>query len=193
MTRLLLFAKAPRAGFAKTRLARAIGEEHALATYRTVGQGVVAAVAQYPLTVWYDPPGAEAEMRGWLGDHEYRAQTGADLGSRMGHAFREHFARGDGPVIAIGADTPDVSSATIAEAIRILDRADVAIGPALDGGYYLLGLNAIHEPLFDGVPWSTRDVLQVTVRRCQDLDLSVGQLAVRRDIDTVEDLRALGM
>ncbi len=194
MTRVLLFAKAPRAGFVKTRLARDVGEERALAVYRTVGQRVAAAVAEYPLTVWYDPPDAEPEMRAWLGDHECRAQLGDDLGGRMAHAFREHFARGDdGPVIVIGADTPDISVTTIAEAILILDRADVAIGPALDGGYYLLGLNAPHEPLFESVPWGTRDVLQVTVRRCRDLDLTVGRLDVRRDIDTVEDLRALGM
>ena len=193
MTRVLLFAKAPRAGFMKTRLARDVGEERALAVYRTVGQGVVAAVAEYPLTVWYDPPDAEPEMRAWLGDHECRSQLGDDLGRRMAHAFREHFARGEGSVIVIGADTPDISATTIAEAILILDRADVAIGPALDGGYYLMGINAHHEPLFESVPWGTRDVLQVTVRRCRDLDLTVGRLDVRRDIDTVEDLRALGM
>jgi rSAM/selenodomain-associated transferase 1 len=193
MTRVLLFAKAPRAGLVKTRLARDVGEKRTLAVYRTVGQGVVAAVAAYPLTVWYDPPDASQEMRAWLGEHEFRAQVGDDLGARMAHAFREHFGRGDGPLIAIGADTPDVSAATIAQAIHILDRADVAIGPALDGGYYLLGLKAPHERLFDGVPWGTPDVLQVTERRCQDLDITVGQLGVLRDIDTAEDLRALGM
>jgi len=193
VTRVLLFAKAPRAGLVKTRLARDVGEERALAVYRTVGQGVAAAMAAYPLTVWYDPPDALQEMREWLGDHEYRVQEGEDLGGRMALAFREHFARGDGPVVVIGADTPHLSATTIADAIRVLDQADVVIGPALDGGYYLLGLKALHAPLFEGVPWGTSNVLQVTVGRCQDLDLTVGQLGVRRDIDTVEDLRALGM
>jgi rSAM/selenodomain-associated transferase 1 len=150
-------------------------------------------MAAYPLTVWYDPPDALQEMREWLGDHEYRVQEGGDLGARMAHAFREHFARGEGPVVVIGADTPHLSATTVADAVRVLDRADVVIGPAFDGGYYLLGLKALHEPLFAGVPWGTSNVLQVTVRQCHDLDLTVGQLGVRRDIDTVDDLRALGM
>ncbi|MGD8727470.1 MAG: TIGR04282 family arsenosugar biosynthesis glycosyltransferase [Gemmatimonadales bacterium] len=191
--RLLLFAKAPRPGFVKTRLARDVGDERALAVYRSVGERVVAAVAPYPLTVWYDPPDAEVEMRAWLGAGDYRPQQGDDLGSRMLHAFRVHMAQGEAPVIAIGADTPDVTGATVAQASAMLEHADVAVGPALDGGYYLLGLNRLHASLFEGIPWGTRDVLHITECRCRDLHLTVGQLGVLRDIDTVQDLEALGM
>jgi rSAM/selenodomain-associated transferase 1 len=194
MTRVLVFAKAPRSGLVKTRLAREVGEERALSVYRNIGEQVTSAVSsEYPVTVWYDPPGAEPEMRAWLGDREFATQRGSDLGSRMEHAFRHHFARGDTPVLAIGADAPAVTAETIREALGILQRVDVAIGPAVDGGYYLLGLKVLHEPLFHEVPWGTSDVLQVTVRRCQDLDLTVGQLGIQRDVDTAEDLEALNM
>lgn len=194
MTRVLLFAKAPRPGLVKTRLARDVGEERALAVYRSSGEQVAATVSsEFPLTVWYAPRDAEVEMRAWLGDQEFLAQQGSDLGARMEHAFRQHFARGDNPVLAIGADAPGVTAETIRNALGILEQADAVLGPAVDGGYYLLGLKELHEPLFREIPWGTSDVLQVTVRQCLDLDLAVGQLNILRDIDTAEDLEALGM
>jgi len=194
MTRVLLFAKAPRLGFVKTRLARDMGAERALDIYRMIGRNVAASVAkEYPLTVWYDPSDAEPEMRRWLGDFEFRSQVGEDLGERMAFAFREHFGRGESPVMAIGADAPGVSAVTISEAATILGHADVVLGPAFDGGYYLLGSHALHERLFHGIPWGTRIVRQVTEQRCRDLDLTVGHLAVQRDVDTEEDVQALGM
>jgi len=178
----------------KTRLAAEVGEEAALAFYRSVGGQVGAQVAtRYPLTVWYDPPDAGNEMRDWLGDHEFVSQAGADLGARMAHAFETHFQRGDAPVIVIGADAPGVSAATIGEAERALAGADVVIGPALDGGYYLLGLNAPAAGIFEGVPWGTDGVFEVTVALCRQCHLEVELLAPLRDLDTAADLRALGL
>jgi len=190
----MLFARAPRAGRVKTRLAAEVGEEVALATYRSVG-GLVAGqvAAQYPITIWYDPPDALDEMRGWLGDHEFLSQAGANLGARMAHAFETHFARGDTPVIVIGADAPGVGAATIEEAERALAEADVVIGPALDGGYYLLGLNGPAAAIFDGVPWGSDGVFEVTVALCRQCHLAVELLEPLRDLDTAADLRALGL
>ena len=190
----MLFARAPRAGRVKTRLAAEVGEEVALACYRSVGGQVGAQVAAgYPLTVWYDPPDALDEMRDWLGNHEFLSQAGADLGARMAHAFETHFARGDTPVIVIGADAPGVSAATIGEAERALAEADVVIGPALDGGYYLLGLKGPAAAIFDGVPWGTDGVFEVTVALCRQCHLEVKRLEPLRDLDTAADLRALGL
>ena len=194
MTAILLLAKAPRPGSVKTRLARDIGDAAAAAAYREVGSSVAAAVgAEFDLTVWYDPPDAEREMRDWLGEHEYLSQRGGDLGERMALAFETHFARGDRPVLAIGADTPGVGAPLIREAVRALREEDVVLGPALDGGYYLLGLNRPAPQLFQGVPWGTARVLQVTVALCVAHDLGVGRLAPLRDLDTVADLEALGL
>lgn len=194
MTAVLLLARAPRPGRVKTRLAREIGDEAAVDAYRRVGAGVAAAVgSEFDLTVWYDPPDAEGEMRDWLGDHEYRAQQGGDLGERMSRAFAAHFDRGDRPVLAIGADAPGVGPAIMREAVQALGEADVVLGPALDGGYYLLGLNRPAPSLFEGVPWGTCRVLQVTVALCVAHDLRVRRLAPLRDLDTAADLEALGL
>ncbi len=194
MTAVLLFAKAPRSGTVKTRLAATIGVERALAVYRQLGRAVADGVARdASLTVWYDPPDAEDEMRRWLGDHEFLAQPEGDLGSRLTHAFRAHFRRGDHPVIAIGADAPGVDGAVIGEAVRALAAADAVIGPATDGGYYLIGLARDAPAPFREIPWSTGQVTRVTLDRLAVADLSVVTLKTRRDIDTADDLAALGI
>lgn len=193
MTAVLLFAKAPRPGYVKTRLAAEIGDGAAVAAYRKMGARVVAQVsARYPITVWYDPPDALAEMRVWLGERSYRPQEGRDLGERLTHAFAEHFGRGDGPVLAIGADAPDVDADTIAAAERALRSADVVLGPALDGGYYLVGLARERPEVFAAVPWGGADVMRITLERCRRLGMRAGRLPVLRDLDTAADLRALG-
>ncbi len=194
MTAVLLFAKAPRPGEVKLRLAREIGDEAAVAAYRRVGAGVAAAVgAGFRLTVWYHPPDAVRQMRDWLGRHEYLAQEGRDLGERMAHAFAVHFDRGDRPVVAIGADAPGVTAETVWEAVQALAEVDVVLGPALDGGYYLLGLNRPAHQLFEHVPWGSSRVLKVTVEACAAHDLRIRRLAPLRDLDTAADLDALGL
>ncbi len=194
MTAVLLFAKAPRLGRVKTRLAADLGDEAALRLYREIGARVAAGVGErYALTVWHDPPEARDEMRAWLGEHPYLPQQGRDLGERLSHAFAWHFAKGDGPVIVIGADAPDVSGATVAEAERHLGASDVVIGPSVDGGYYLVGLRAPSPTVFEGIPWSTDRVFSVTVARCRACHLRVQVLAVLRDLDTAADLEALGI
>jgi rSAM/selenodomain-associated transferase 1 len=194
MTAVALLAKAPIPGRVKTRLAADVGPAAAVAHYRRIGLAVAAAVgSEYPLTVWYDPPGAEAVMRAWLGARQFRVQQGADLGARMAHAFRTHFASGEAPVIAIGADCPAVDASVIGDAVHHLESHDVAIGPTVDGGYYLLGLNAPQPDLFETVPWSTADVFRITVGRLRARDLSVGVMPSLRDVDTLADIEALGL
>ena len=132
-------------------------------------------------------------MRAWLGDHPYRLQERGDLGARLRAAFDAHFDGGDQPVVAIGADCPAVDAAVIQEAERRLRSVDVVIGPSEDGGYYLIGLNEPHPEVFVDVPWSDADVLRITAARCRERHLSVGLLRTLRDVDTVEDLEALGL
>ncbi len=194
MTAVLLFAKAPRVGRVKTRLAADLGEEAALRLYREVGARVATSVgARFDLTVWYDPPDARGDMLAWLGEHRYLPQEGGDLGARLSRAFAWHFAQGERPVIVVGADAPKVSGATVAKAERYLRDHDAVIGPAADGGYYLLGLRAPSPTVFEGIPWSTDQVFSVTVGRCRACDLRVQVLPVLRDLDTAADLEALGI
>lgn len=194
MTAVALMVKAPRAGTVKTRLARDVGDHCAVAVYVQLGRQVAEAAARVaPLTVWYTPPDAEPEVRRWLGDHESRPQGPGDLGARMQEAFAAHFARGDVPVIVIGADCPGVTAAVLRDAHARLAEADVVLGPSVDGGYYLIGLNRPEPRLFADIPWSTANVLEITESRCRECDLTVERLSPLRDVDTVEDLRALGL
>ena len=196
---LLVFAKAPRPGEVKTRLARTLGRrgspdhEAATALFRRMGRLIVDNVAEAPavLTVCYDPPGAEAEMREWLGPapQRYWPQGGGDLGERMSRMFARAFEHAERAVV-IGTDTPAVGARTIARALAALDTADVVLGPSRDGGYYLMALREAQPKLFSGVAWSTGSVLAETVARARTLELQVTLLEVEADIDTAADLTA---
>jgi hypothetical protein len=117
------------------------------------------------------------------------AQSGDDLGARMVDAFARAFARGARRVAIVGTDVPGVSSETVDEALTALDTADVVIGPAQDGGYYLLALRVPRPELFTGIAWSTPTVCGETLLRAAAFALAVRRLPSRRDIDTLEDLR----
>lgn len=194
MTAVLLFARAPYVGRVKTRLAEEVGPARALAAYRVMGRRVADAVAtRFPLTVWYTPPDAGSAMHDWLGTHRYRPQSPGDLGARLAGAVAAHFAEGDGPVIAIGADAPSVNADVVSEAVRALEAADVALGPCPDGGYYLIGLRAAVPEAFADIPWGGPEVMRVTIARCHEAGRTVALLAERRDVDTAEDLAAEGV
>ncbi len=195
MTDVFLFAKAPRPGFVKTRLASEVGDAAAARVYRALGQRVVRQIAPVSnITVWYDPPDALSEMRSWLGDLVYRGQPRGDLGRRLAYAFATHFANADaGPAIAIGADAPGVDAGSIVSAVELLRTAEVVLGPTEDGGYYLIGLTRPRPELFAEIPWSTEKVLEATKAACEAAGLSLGTLPVGRDVDRAEDLVALGL
>jgi rSAM/selenodomain-associated transferase 1 len=118
------------------------------------------------------------------------AQSGHDLGARMADAFARAFARGARRVAIVGTDVPGVSRATVREALSALEVADVVMGPADDGGYYLIGLRAPWPGLFAGIEWSTPSVREQTLARAAAAGLSVRELARLRDVDTLEDVRA---
>ena len=118
-------------------------------------------------------------------------QVGEDLGQRMHHTFIDLFAKGYKQVILVGTDVPTLPLSVYQEALAILSRSDVVLGPALDGGYYLIGLTRPAERLFAGVPWSTDEVLAITQHNAKTLGLSVGLTTAWRDVDTIVDLQAL--
>lgn len=191
---LLVFAKAPVPGRVKTRLARGIGEERAAEVYRRIGSRVVRAVrgGPYRTVVCYDPPGARAEVLGWLGPDgvELRPQARGDLGSRMAAAVRRAFEESE-RVCVIGTDAPELDRGRVEEAFGRLDAgAEVCFGPAADGGYYLVALRAPRPELFREIPWSTDRVLEVSLSRARALGLRVATLDPLADVDTPADLRA---
>jgi len=191
---LIVFLKHPEAGRVKTRLAPALGVEIAAALYRVLCEEALRATAprpgEYERLVFFAPPEAAESVRAWLPGVPLLPQLGGDLGARMGAAFARAFDRGAERVAIVGTDSPAVSRATVSDALDALDEADVVVGPAEDGGYYLLALGQPRAELFEGVAWSTPAVLDETLARAATGGLRVRQLARLRDIDTWADLRA---
>jgi len=188
---LLVFAKAPRAGSVKTRLAIDVGEERAALLYRRMGSRVAEQLRGGPfrVRVCFTPCDAEAELVSWLGTEglEFRPQSPGDLGTRMSSAFQDAFTEAD-RVCVVGTDAPDVDRALVEEALSRLDSHDAVFGPAMDGGYYLLALRRPVPRLFHEIPWSTRRVLAESLQRAEELGLLVAMLPMLNDIDRVEDL-----
>lgn len=193
-----VFVKAPVAGRVKTRLAADIGPLRATALYRRLGRQVVGATAggDYETAVWYAPRGREALIRSWLsglGVPQFHAQPGGDLGSRLRAAFGRHLREGARRVVVIGSDCPGVNRQLIGEAFAALEAHDLVVGPAWDGGYYLIGMKTLHEPLFRGIRWSSPEVLSETASVARGLGLSCHSLLPLRDVDTMSDAQALGL
>jgi rSAM/selenodomain-associated transferase 1 len=183
--RVIVFLKTPRPGFVKTRLAVAIGPEAACAAYRQMAGAVLEQLAPLPhVELRYTPDDAEAEISPWLkSGWTARPQGGGDLGERMHRACAE----ANGPAIIIGSDCPAIALADILDAATALKNHNVVVGPATDGGYWLIGLAAPCPALFVGIAWSTDDVLKVTLAKAEAAGLSVHQLRELADVDTVED------
>jgi len=203
-TQLLIFAREPVLGQVKTRLAAGIGPEAALATYRELLALTATAVAaaQVPATVWLaEAPAGHAlgsptevqlaEARPEWPGLPWRVQPAAgSLGERMAHAFAEAFAAGAGHVVIIGTDCPGLTADILHQAFAQLATHDLVVGPATDGGYYLLGMNKLHHTLFTNKQWSTDTVLSATLADAEHLGLRVAQLPTLADIDSASDLAA---
>lgn len=195
-TVLFIFAKAPIPGQVKTRLCPPLTPDEAATLHGSIvldmlersrgAAGIDRVVACAPSAdhVFFKI----LEERHGVG---LLAQTGDDLGARMAHAIGEAFARKYRRVLVIGTDLPTVPGSVFGEARALLDNHDLVLGPAHDGGYYLIGLRKPAPELFAGIPWSTDRVFQLTRQKASALGLSVALLPIRRDIDTVEDLAAV--
>lgn len=191
---LVVFARVPALGRVKTRLAASIGEAGALVAYRELAERTLAAVASLPdctRLVAFTPDEGEREMRGWLGDGlRYEAQTHGDLGRRMHAAISRRLAEGAERVAIIGTDCPEVTADDVERAFAALDDVDLVLGPATDGGYWLIAMRKALEAPFDRIPWSSPDTLTETLRRAHESMLRVTLLSRKSDVDTVADWRA---
>jgi rSAM/selenodomain-associated transferase 1 len=185
-------AKYPEPGGVKTRLARVIGPEVACRLYRAFLRDLAARLAALPCAVsWaYWPPASP--FPAMLPGARCRPQRGENLGERMATALAEEFLAATGPVLMIGVDAPHLPAAVLGEAAAALTGgADVVLGPALDGGYYLIGLRAPRPALFQGIPWSTPGVMQATLAAVHRLGLRPHLLPPSFDVDEPADLECL--
>lgn len=190
---LIVFVKAPRPGSVKTRLIPVLGAEGAAAFYRTLAEEEVARTTpdagDYTRLFFYAPADAHDVIASWFPGETLVAQEESDLGSRMAAAFDTAFGGGARRVAIIGSDVPWVSREIVLEAFRALDDHALALGPARDGGYYLLALARRCPELFDGIPWSTAEVFRATLEKAKALGLSVALQDTLTDIDTLDDVR----
>ncbi|HUP46082.1 MAG TPA: TIGR04282 family arsenosugar biosynthesis glycosyltransferase [Thermoanaerobaculia bacterium] len=197
--RLLLFARLPELGAVKTRLANSIGAERALAVYRAMLRDVLrsigAATPELEIEVLWAPTAIAngAALREAFGSHPTAMQTGATLGDRLAMALSERFFfHKTEMIIAIGVDDPLLARETIDHSFGLLDSCDWVVGPATDGGYYLIGCRAaaFDSSVFLDIEWGTSSVFGTTIERIAALGSTVAVLPERRDIDVEEDLRA---
>lgn len=190
--RVIVLTKAPRPGLAKTRLAAELDPPAAAAIAAVLLDHTTARLASFPrVELRVTPDDALAELHRWRRpEWNLVAQGPGDLGTRLTRAFGEAFAAGEGRVVVIGSDCPALAESDLLEAFQALDSADVVLGPARDGGYWLVGLRAPHPALFEGIPWGSETVLDETSRRAEAAGLSRRMLRTLMDVDTLADWRA---
>jgi len=199
--RLIIFTRYPEPGKVKTRLIPTLGAEGAAELHHWMAVRTLAQVRRFlgqsagarSIEVRFEG-GSQAMMRQWLGpDLEYRPQGEGDLGRRLGRAFKQAFAAGMERVVIIGTDCPGLTWQRIQKALEEMERRNLVLGPAKDGGYYLIGLRRVASckkigELFSDIPWSTDQVLRETVGRAKGLGLSFALLEPLPDVDRPEDL-----
>lgn len=193
---LILFAKAPVPGQVKTRLCPPLSGDEAASLHGSMvldmlehsrslkGTDRVLAASPSPDHPFFQAVASRFGIDLW-------EQTGIDLGARMASAFHTAFERGYEHAVIVGSDIPELTAHPIRQALSLLTEHDLVLGPTLDGGYYLIGMNRPIPELFTDIPWSTANVCSITHRKAEALGLSVGMTSPLRDLDTLEDLHHL--
>lgn len=194
--RLIVFARYPEAGRAKTRLIPALGAggaarfQHQMTLHTLEQVDRLTSGRDVGAEIRYSG-GSEPALRDLYGaDRRYRPQADGDLGCRLSAATTQAFAEGCERVAVIGTDCPGLATETLAGAFDALASADIVLGPATDGGYYLIGLRRMIPELFQDIPWSTDRTLAATVEAARRVGARVQLLVPLDDVDRPEDLRA---
>jgi rSAM/selenodomain-associated transferase 1 len=193
---LLFFVKYPEKGKVKSRLSAVIGNDPTVHLYKQLATQMFSTIKRgtFPFYISFFPENVEKAMKDWFGsEFLYLPQNGKDLGERMKNGFIEAFEMGSKRVVLIGSDIPDLPLEFIEEAFKYLEEKDVVIGPAYDGGYYLIGFKEMtfSPQVFEEMDWGTETVFDETIKVLEQLKKRVHTLPYRRDIDTVEDLKNL--
>ncbi len=192
-----MFARLPELGKVKTRLAATVGDERTLEVYEEMLaellRSIGASTADTEIEIlWAPTPIANGErLRQAFGDRPLAMQTGATLGDRLAMAFSERFFfQATRKIVAIGVDDPRLPRELIDHAFGLLDSCEWVVGPASDGGYYLIGCRApaFDASIFRDIEWGSERVFAQTIRKIRDWGVCVAMLPQRSDIDTAEDL-----
>ena len=194
-TAIIVFTKYPAEGKVKTRLAKTMGNKFAASFFRVCAEHTFSELLKAEemgcdLFLFCSEEKEIEQVMKWTGNNfKYYSQQGSDLGIKMYNAFKTVFTKGYKKAIIIGTDSPDISNNLIQSAISILENYNVVIGPANDGGYYLLGFKSKLIDLFSGIEWSTNSVFDNTIEKLNSSKLNYVILDELTDIDTLEDLQ----
>lgn len=192
---LIIFVKYPEKGLVKTRVGKVIGHENSVRLYRYLLNTTLQRFRlndKYKVWVFYAPSGYHKEMIEIISDTEVPvlAQKGDDLGARMSNAFYEVFSSGAEHAAVIGSDCPELNERILGYTFERLENHgdEIVLGPARDGGYYLLGMSRCLGNIFRKVEWSTNMVLEQTTRNIKESGLNYYLLERLADVDTIEDI-----
>lgn len=186
MNTLVIFAKYPEIGKVKTRLAKDIGEVKSRDAYQDFISKLIEEHKgrSYKLVIAFTPSDKKESFIELFGGLEYIDQGNGNLGDKLYSTFNKL----EGNVIIIGSDLPDLSYMDIENAFIELDKNDIIIGPAYDGGYYLIGMKKAYN-IFSDIEWSTEKVFGKTIEKIESIGLKYKILQMKRDIDTIEDYK----
>lgn len=196
--KVILFSRYPTAGTTKTRLIPALGAKGAAKLQRQMTENVFRQLLiarkdrGIEIEICYDG-GNKARLKKWLTSPDicYSRQAKGNLGVRLHRCCLDAFAGETKQLVIVGGDCPDLSALIIRQGFTALRQNDLVLGPALDGGYYLIGLKQPHPLLFEKIGWGGDQVLNATLHQAQQLKLKVSLLTPLADIDRPEDLRLL--
>ena len=188
-TVVVVFAREPVPGRVKSRLAEAIGERPAARVYAVLLERTleVAGASRFDVVVSL----AETPTPAWIDNREelWEVQPGVDLGARMYDAFERRFRENYDRVVVVGSDCPFLRRRQLAQSVESLERMPVVLGPACDGGYWLVAQRHPGVDLFSGIPWSIPATLAASRKRLEALQTPWIELEELDDVDTIEDLR----
>lgn len=191
---LIIFSRYPQPGKTKTRMIPALGAEGAAKLQKQMTEHTLANARKLKLSrslniQVYFAGGTKQLMEEWLGtDITYYPQAEGDLGKRMDSAIKNALVTEMKRVVTIGIDCPDINQSILNQAFSALKQKDLVLGPAADGGYYLIGVNRLIPELFKNINWGTETVLAETQTIANRLNLTVEYLPILRDVDRPEDL-----
>jgi len=179
----------------KTRLAADIGPEQAATVCRQLIMRVMKQTlpvgSEFERYIFYDPPNRRQDFVSWFPDETFLAQSRGDIGIRMENVILSLLDKGAEKAVITGSDIPDLSCGIITQAFEMLDQADVVLGPASDGGYYLIGMKRPMPELFRNITWSSGDVFSETIAIIGKSGSNHKTLPMLSDIDHVGDLDIL--
>lgn len=189
---LIIFQKNAVLGKVKTRLSADVGDEVAMEIYQQLVRYTHDVCASVPVQKFlFFSEFIPDDISEFGQDYQFEVQSGNDLGSRMKNAFQRLFSKGYEKIIILGTDCGELESNILEIAFELLDTHEVVIGPARDGGYYLLGMKKMFSDLFEDISWSTEKVLFQTMEKLENQNISYELLEILSDVDRVEDWKKL--